>query len=509
MHPLIGKSLQNRFSSELFLLSLFYLISHGGIFFIPDAVYWDDWVFFNQDPRVILETCRQVGAVFNFSGYLHLVMLSVGLWFYKYLTFFLMFASGILLNEILKTKSWITNEVRFTTTLLFLILPLNNARVCLINFPSILGYFMFFLAWYLLVNNRRILSLILFFFSFNIASLLMFYSIPIADLYMRSGFSRINLRSVFKFAIQKIDFIILPFAFFLIKILYFRPHGIYSGYNENLNLKGIWKMPVLQTLNLLDESIHINIVLFVILFLVTVYLLRNKLKFNIPVATIYLKYGAIISLLGVFPYWLLGNYPAFINWASRHQLLLPLGTSIIIIGLASLMNSQKRKLLLIIISISLSMNLSYYYQLYIDWMKQKELIALYKNEPLIKKSKLILFKDNTINKNAFERNYAFYEWSGQLKYSLNDDSRIGLSIQDTNLLKTTKPEKLIIANYNVQNFDANKPLKSVLVNIYEIKAENIQDRLRQLIHPRYILKTEAIDYQANFLDIFQTPFQQK
>ncbi|WP_143007758.1 hypothetical protein [Daejeonella rubra] len=268
-------------------------------------------------------------------------------------------------------------------------------------------------------------------------------------------------------------------------------------------------MPVLQTLNLLDESIHINIVLFVILFLVTVYLLRNKLKFNIPVATIYLKYGAIISLLGVFPYWLLGNYPAFINWASRHQLLLPLGTSIIIIGLASLMNSQKRKLLLIIISISLSMNLSYYYQLYIDWMKQKELIALYKNEPLIKKSKLILFKDNTINKNAFERNYAFYEWSGQLKYSLNDDSRIGLSIQDTNLLKTTKPEKLIIANYNVQNFDANKPLKSVLVNIYEIKAENIQDRLRQLIHPRYILKTEAIDYQANFLDIFQTPFQQK
>ncbi len=486
-------------NSDIIHLGIFYLIAHGGIFFIPNAVFWDDWVLFNQDQMIILDIFRQAGSIFNISGYLHLIMLSAGIWFYKYLTFLLMFISGILLNEILKPKNWITKEARFTITLLFIILPFNSARVCLINFPSIFGHFTFFLAWYMMSKNR-ILSLILFFFSFNISSLLMFYSIPIADLYLRSGFSFTNLnpQSILKFCIKKIDFIVLPFIFFLIKILYFKPYGLYSGYNENFNLTDIWKIPVYQTLDLLNQSLQINILLFIGLFLLTASVLWSKLDSEITYTSRYLKYGAIIFLFAVFPYWIIGTYPTFTNWSSRHQLLLPLGTSIFIIGLASILSSKKRTLLLIIlVSVSISMSLSAYYQFYIDWIKQKELISLFKNEQLIKESKLIIFQDNALNKNAFERNYTYYEWSGQLKYAFNDDSRLGLSVQDTNLLKTDAPEKQFIANYNVRNFNPDQSSQSIFVNIYEKDSKNTQDKIRQFLHPKFILNIEVLEYNPD------------
>ena len=33
---------------DLFLLGLLYLLMHGGILFIPDAMYWDDWLITNR-----------------------------------------------------------------------------------------------------------------------------------------------------------------------------------------------------------------------------------------------------------------------------------------------------------------------------------------------------------------------------------------------------------------------------------------------------------------------------
>jgi len=82
--------------------------------------------------------------MFNLTGYLHVAMLEVGPWIYKVLTFVLMFASGLLLNLILKRHANIATETRFYIILLFLVLPFNIARVALIDFPYTLCYFLFF-----------------------------------------------------------------------------------------------------------------------------------------------------------------------------------------------------------------------------------------------------------------------------------------------------------------------------------------------------------------------------
>ena len=76
---------------------LCYLAAHGGILLIPNAIYWDDWTLWNTEPATILDSFRQLGSPFNFFGYLHVAMLAIGPWAYRVLTFFLMYASGLLL----------------------------------------------------------------------------------------------------------------------------------------------------------------------------------------------------------------------------------------------------------------------------------------------------------------------------------------------------------------------------------------------------------------------------
>ena len=41
-------------------LLIFYLIAHGGIFFIFNAIYWDDWTLYNVENSIIIETFHDI-----------------------------------------------------------------------------------------------------------------------------------------------------------------------------------------------------------------------------------------------------------------------------------------------------------------------------------------------------------------------------------------------------------------------------------------------------------------
>lgn len=133
---------------------LCYLAAHGGIFLILNAVYWDDWTVWNSTPAAVLNEFRQLGSPFNFHGYVHVTMLSLGPWAYRLLTFILMYGTGLLFYKILEFQVWIRSEDRLLLVTLFLIFPFNAARVALIDFPYTLCLFLFFLGWYFIGKNR-------------------------------------------------------------------------------------------------------------------------------------------------------------------------------------------------------------------------------------------------------------------------------------------------------------------------------------------------------------------
>lgn len=430
--------MQIKISSKynLYILSLFiaYLLSHGGILFLPTAIYWDDWTLYMVDPETISETFLQAGTLFNWVGIIHNFLLLLGPYAYKYLTFILMFGSGVLFDLILKLDFKIRLDERFILVLLFLLLPFNIARVTLITFPYTLCYFIFFLAWYLIRKNP-ILSIILFFLSFNTNSLLVFYFIPLIGIYYKN-YSTFKIDFFIKFIKENTVFLILPLLYYFIKIKFFRPYGIYENYNSLNNIDYIMNIYNALARCLEDTLITLfeinNLLIYTIIFSFVIYTLITHikfLKFNMGnwKSSNFIFVGFFAILLALLPYVILGLAPTFQEWSSRHQLLLPLGTSFLLVGILSFFGSQLRLFLLIfIVNTSITINVANYVALYQDWNKQKALIMLFKDNEEIKNAGIVGFIDETKSLNAINRTYRIYEWNGLMKAAFGDEKRFGV-----------------------------------------------------------------------------------
>ncbi len=479
---------------NILLLGFFYLIGHGGILLMPNALFWDDWIIYRSSPSDILELFRLVGSIFSSAGYLHIWLSQVGLWTYKLLTFILMFACGLLLNIILKRFSFIDDNFRFFIVLLFLILPFNIARVTIIVFPYTLCYFLFFLAW-ALFDRHRIISLMLFFISFSTNSLLVFYAMPFMEiLYKQWDFS--SWKKVFAFVKRNIDFILLPFIFFFIKTYFFKPSGVYENYNRNYNFKNIIDVPLLQYADLLNFHASFNLALIFTLISFCLFyfniIIDKRKKFEL--SYIFLI-GIIIFFLGSVPYWILGYVPTFFEWTSRHQLLLPLGTSIILVSavfyLRALIGFPIIHLVTIsiIIGTSLAYNITNYINLIIDSHKQQQLVLLFSEDTKIKNGSLIVFNDQTIDKNAFGRGYRFYEWNGLLELSFANQKRFGINQADFPMYidGLFKPD-LFTTRYKAGAYIGTPQINPVYVEINSLKPYNSTSIIDK-IFPKFYLST--------------------
>ena len=56
---------------DLSFLTLVYTLAHGLMLF-NRGVYWDDWVLYNMDKGLIIDTFKQAGAFW--VGYLHVLV---------------------------------------------------------------------------------------------------------------------------------------------------------------------------------------------------------------------------------------------------------------------------------------------------------------------------------------------------------------------------------------------------------------------------------------------------
>lgn len=485
------------FNHSVLLWGILYLLAHGGILLIPNAIFWDDWVLYRAESETLFDLFGQAGSMFNLTGYLHVVMLTVGPWIYKISTFVLMFASGLLLNQIIKRHVDISAETRFFIVLLFLILPFNIARVSLMNFPYTFRYFLFFSAW-LLMDRYRIVALLLFFLSFNTNSLLVFYSAPVLDMFYRSGHLS-SLRSALVFGARRIDYILLPFVYFFIKNYYFPPSGIYENYNQLYDIKNLLLSPLSQIHDLVRADV--NIILSLFGSLLAFFLIKNRslvIKENEGALRLIMGCGFFVFFLGVFPYWILGLTPTFDGWASRHQLLLPLGGALLIIGAWSKYNlSGKTVIISIIIGVSLAFNVSHYAELFVDWKKQQQLISLFAKNSDLERAGLILFEDRTENFNAFKRKYMFYELNGMLNAAFGDEKRFSIQRSDLDGYLVGDFDRLFLPHFKAGLFQKEAPLPQMLVKVDVVKPQSVGEKIASVAFPTFILSVSEIDLASS------------
>jgi hypothetical protein len=444
------------------ILLVAYLLAHGGLFLILNAIFWDDWSLYKVAPATILSGFKMAGLSFGGFGQLHVALLSIGPWIYRVLTFVLMFSSGLLVYNIASREDWISDKDRFLIALLFLILPFNWARVALIDFPYTLCYFAFFLAWWC-IGKSRVIALALFFFSFNTNSLLVFFALPMMAWYLRENQAR-DLRSMTQWAVRRTDFMLLPFVYWFIKKAFYKPYGFYAGYNEQFSIRNLILSPIKMVRDF--SHLELDLLLLVCLFVLFIWLISTAAAHNSDGSSKkkLLLAGIISAACGLFPYCVLGLTPTFFDWSSRHQLLMPLGFALLLTAAVSGLNANSRALAIAtLVAICVTVNMQTYCQLALDWSKQNDLVSLFAHDEKIRNTQTVVFVDST--ENAGHRVYRFYEWNGLMMQAFANEKRFGLNPMEIASYNSGNDDQFFIPSFDAQAHVRQSNSEAVLVKI--------------------------------------------
>lgn len=481
------------FQSDTIIIFIIYFISQILFLLNFNAIYWDDWTLFNQDSASIMSQFDMNKALI--AGYIHIYLFSYEntILIYRILTFFAFFVSALFLMKILKNLSFLDNTSIFYIILIYLLSPVNSAKIALINTPYILFLLIFFLAFYLLTRYLkkegslyyRLIILGLFFFSFLVNSLLVFYAIVLLylaytlyDKYTSQTFIQ-QLFTLFKKFLKKyLDFFLLPIVFFLYKTIYLVPEGLYANYNKiTISLKSLLKMIYLLVKSFytsLIEPIWVSLLTslwFFPLFLLAFFLMYRLLsRYCIPqyktrdnIILVGLGFG--IFFLAVFPYTAVGKLPQLIGMESRHQLLVPLGFALIVyFSTIYIFNNRQdiiTRMLHLLIAIFVIQNLYYGYRNHLDWFYQVGIEENIKDSKILREHTTFIVNNDLNNYSLLsnKRHMGFYEQNGRMKKVFGDDSR--LMVENEKEIEKFKKYK----NYKQYNFSSwryEKPIYLVI-----------------------------------------------
>ena len=174
MKERISKLIRNPY----FMISVIYLLTHFFLL-ILSGCWWDDWTFSTHNIGYISEVASQ-------SGRPEWNLLIPFCWSLpnngRFLIFILFYLDSIFVYRILSRCGLFDEKESLIITLLFTVIPVNDARLLVSNFSYTVGLFFFYLAFMLFVEwnnmpdsrNKKILRiplLVLFFISFSSSSL--------------------------------------------------------------------------------------------------------------------------------------------------------------------------------------------------------------------------------------------------------------------------------------------------------------------------------------------------
>lgn len=446
---------------EFFFLFLVYCAGFW-LLILNQGIYWDDWCMFNGTPEVRSDIYNSSGRPFFGFLYNFLFLFGKTVIPSKLVGFIALLIPIVISYLFMGQFSRLAMQSRMVIALLIGLFPVNSSRMSLTMTQYGVSTALFFLglaSLMLFLDKKklhyRVVGLLLFFLSFNMDSLLVFYAfVPVFIFYRTSAFTRTD---IFDFLKGYADFLLLPIFFFAVKSFFFRPYGLYSNYNK-VSLEGILKSPSFMTTSI-ERSFFWELrtliyhlqehTLFVMglaggLILLFKMIFSDK-TFSWPQISIrfnffFLGVGVVALLLAVFPYAALGIVADPSDWNDRHSILMPFGAAcIVFFGIEFLLSvlifllskvrlrradvvflGLRPVLYAIIVSIFVIMNNFAGLQFERDWNKQLSIVKQLRASEIVRLHSTFVVEDRTTHLNANGRYYRFYEYTGLMAYAFGN-----------------------------------------------------------------------------------------
>lgn len=402
--------------------TILYIISWGWLFIVRDSYWADDWNRYVY-PQITPFDYRALGLA-PWTRLLTPVFHLFGPAVFRLVIFFSYFLAGVCVFGITRSWNFLNSSQRKHLTLLFLILPFGSARVTLMVFHYTTAYFAFFFAWYLLANFKHLWVkfpyLVLFFFSFQMHSLIFFIFLPILQVLYEA-----RVRSLRQFSLFCKDNFVLIF----LPLLYVRLRS--SFWDQKFDYHGVTDGGLVQFLKIFLAAL-------VLAFIVWIFAARfNYLSGSILVA------GIAISVLALMPYVLNGFYvgPKYFvitfferllgrsDWDARHQTLQPLGAALLVVGifgLAPLSRKIGRFAIPMVLVISVIFNAGFGLEYVVDFQKQRAIIAGITTSDTSRFVNELQIIDNTKLLNARGREYRDRDWLGLVALAIGAEKAVDI-----------------------------------------------------------------------------------
>jgi hypothetical protein len=433
-------------SKSILIIVLLITLAHG-LILLNDGQYLDDWTVFNVDDDAVMDTYKRAGV--PLKGLMH-ISLNEFTFGYRLITFFSILLSSILLFHILKSIKEINPIDRLLLVLIFSLFPVNFSKVSSCITTYIFCSFLFFLGSFLLnkylLTKRfvyQICALIVLFLSFQIESLLFFYSVPfLLILYHEKLFSGLP-SSLLKLK-KHLSFILLPFAYFIFKALFLKTSGFdYETYNDIhakfvilaplkfiLSIYSTIIFPILETFR--NEQHLVGLVFTFPICLYLYFTLRNKHSDDKNNLLAFFSLGWFAYMMGIIPYLLIRdtetNFGA--GWLSRDQLVLPVGIAFILLySLKAIIKELEinKKIMTALLSLCIagfvSANIVNCLDFQRYWFKQLSIIEAFKKSDIVRNNTTFLVKDELADINLFGDPIRNTTYNGIAKYVYGDETR--------------------------------------------------------------------------------------
>jgi len=205
----------------------------------------------------------------------------------------------------------------------------------------------------------RLCSLCLFFFSFNLSSLLVFfYTVVVAFIILEPRW-QLSLAGTVSELAKRADFLALPLAFWLLKTQLTPTSGYYLNYNQprlgvDVLLSGISGTWTDFLVPHLGSALPITIGCAFLVFALGCVLRKNtwlsRLQtdvgeaISVTVGGRLMLAGAILLVGAILPYSLVGQGLAHSGWLSRNAILTPVPLSLMLVGVTTVVASLLPKL---------------------------------------------------------------------------------------------------------------------------------------------------------------------
>ncbi|MBO7484692.1 MAG: hypothetical protein J6T84_01355 [Spirochaetaceae bacterium] len=378
--------------SPYFIIMVVYFVCHWFMLILTGYV-WDDVYFASSTANY--DTLKEI-SMMQGRPLFYLFLLFARSTPFRLFVFLLYAIQAILFYKILSKLNLLESNETLWLTLVYVTIPVYDARVLLTYFSSNVGITLFFIATYLylsffMISNSKIKNIfikrlgviILFLFSFILNSLLFFYYIIFLLMFILKLKNKgtFQLKLLFKEIIHiifvNLDFLILPLIFFMIKSYCFPVYGLYASYNT-VNVPKLL-FAVKNTLLLVPKTIcevFINYstfinstekVIILIIFCSAFYniipIKNDNTKHSIAFRIFILCLSLVLLYFAIFPYAAIGRPKMYTTGTDGRgdPILLPFGIILFIYAILNFYSFKVKRIMYIFFIIFGIIHFNYWY----------------------------------------------------------------------------------------------------------------------------------------------------